>query len=281
AARLGGFAAAANELCVTPGAVTQHIKSLESWIGAPLFQRRSQGVVLTRLGESAVQEFSDAFDQLGNAVQTLRIRAVPDTLRIAVLPSVAQLWLQPRLPALHRALPDLKFSISAIESPPNLLRDAYDFSLFFFDDPLPDGAIEVCRDEIFPVCAPPLATKLRSLRDLEAVPLLQDTKWAQDWKLWLAAIDPALRLSLEGPNFSLYSLAVEEAKNGAGVLFGHAPLVERDLANDSLVHPFGAKVTLPRSLAILPSSAFADSPNLSTLLETLLHTTAGGEMPTI
>ena len=115
AARLGGFAAAAGELCVTSAAVTQHIKSLEHWVGAPLFERRSQGVRLTPLGNSALREFSSAFDQLGMAVQTLRARAEPQLLRIAALPSIAQLWLSPRLPAVHRELPDLKLSITAMD----------------------------------------------------------------------------------------------------------------------------------------------------------------------
>ena len=89
AARLGGFAAAASELCVTPGAITQHIKTLEAWVGAPLFKRHSKGVVLTTLGESTFNEFVQAFDQLGSAVQNLRSRAAPDTVRIAALPSIA------------------------------------------------------------------------------------------------------------------------------------------------------------------------------------------------
>ena len=64
AARLGGFKAAAEELCVTPGAISQHIKSLEEWAGATLFERRSQGVVLTALGMKLGKEFSQAFDSM-------------------------------------------------------------------------------------------------------------------------------------------------------------------------------------------------------------------------
>lgn len=72
AARLGGFAAAADELCVTSGAIAQHIKSLESWAGADLFERRSQGVRLTALGSAVAAQFSAAFDGLGEAVHSLR-----------------------------------------------------------------------------------------------------------------------------------------------------------------------------------------------------------------
>ena len=75
AARLGGFAAAADELSVTPGAVSQQIKALEDWIGAPLFERRTQGVALTALGQGARDEFTSAFDSLGHALHALRAQA--------------------------------------------------------------------------------------------------------------------------------------------------------------------------------------------------------------
>jgi LysR family glycine cleavage system transcriptional activator len=65
AARLGGFAKAAEELSVTPAAVAQQIKSLESWSGAPLFERRSQSVQLTDLGREMFAELKIAFDRLG------------------------------------------------------------------------------------------------------------------------------------------------------------------------------------------------------------------------
>lgn len=97
-ARLGGFKAAAAGLSVTPGAVAQHVKTLESWAGAPLFERMSQGVRLTPLGQAVAEDFSLAFDRLGAAVARLRADARPKQVRLAVLPSIAQLWLARRMP---------------------------------------------------------------------------------------------------------------------------------------------------------------------------------------
>ena len=99
AARRGSFSAAADELCVTPGAVAQQVKSLEAWAGARLFLRHAQGVELTALGLDVLPGFVAAFDRLGEAAQALRSQAAPDTIGIAALPSIAQLWLSPRLPA--------------------------------------------------------------------------------------------------------------------------------------------------------------------------------------
>ena len=91
AARLGSFARAANELCVTPGAVAQHISSLESWAGAPLFQRRARGVALSPLGRAVAPALGEAFDRLADASHLLRRMAAPAQIRIATLPSIAQL----------------------------------------------------------------------------------------------------------------------------------------------------------------------------------------------
>lgn len=244
AARLGSFALAATELGVTAGAITAHVKTLEATLGAPLFQRTSRGVRLTALGQAALPAFTQAFDALGQAVQSLRSAAAPRTVHIATLPAIAQLWLSPRLPALRAAAPDVEISITALESPPNLKRTPYDLSLFYGRET--QGAIS--PDIIFPVCAPAVATRLRRPADLAHVPCLSDAVWSDDWALWLAAAGESL--APRGPVFSLYALAVEETVNGAGVLIGHADLIADHLQRGTLVAPFAHRVTLPRHLRL-------------------------------
>jgi LysR family glycine cleavage system transcriptional activator len=250
AARLGGFAAAAEELCVTPGAVAQHVKALEAWAGADLFERRSQGVRLTVLGSELAADFSAAFDRLGEAVHALRSRAMPREVRIAALPSVAQLWLAPRQPALRTVAADVAISITASEVPPNLRREPFDLCVFFQDGPPARGAVDLGADSVFPVCAPAVAARIASPADLAQETFLHDASWAGDWAVWLAEMAPDTRLDTRGPTFSLYALAVEEAVNGAGVLIGHEPLVSRHLASGTLVDPFGRRFVLDRHLTI-------------------------------
>ncbi|MCZ4280225.1 LysR family transcriptional regulator [Kiloniella laminariae] len=248
AARLNGFSNAAEELCVTPGAIAQHIKSLEAWAGSDLFVRQSQGVRLTPLGAGVIEDFSNAFDKLGEAVQNLRLRAAPKHIRIAALPSVAQLWLSPRLPEIRREIADITVSITAMETAPNLLREPYDLSIFFEDHPLLPEGIEICRDSIFPVCTAELAKELNNPSDLINFPLIQDTSWSEDWKYWTEANYPDQKIKLEGPVFSLYSLALEETRNSAGILIGHEPLVRRLLDLGELVAPLPGALPLKRSL---------------------------------
>ncbi len=244
AARLGGFAAASQELGVTPGAITAHIKSLELELGATLFERTPRGVQLNALGAKVLPGFVEAFDQLGHAVQTLRSEAAPSVVHIAALPSLAQLWLSPRLPSLRAAAPDISISITAMEVPPNLKRAPYDLSLFYTEN----GKDTLFRDVIFPVCSPAMAATLRTPSDLSQVSCLSDANWIDDWATWAFAANASF--TPRGPVFSLYTLAVEETVNGAGVLMGHQALVASHLARGELVEPFDIRVETTRSLRL-------------------------------
>jgi DNA-binding transcriptional LysR family regulator len=246
AARLGGFAAAAVELGVTPGAVTAQIKALEDRLGAQLFQRSARGVALTPLAAGAIANLSQAFDLVGQASHALIAAAAPQVLHVATLPAIAQLWLSPRLPALRAVAPEISVSITALEGPPNLKRLPYDLCIFYGDS----GGAVLSGDVIFPVCAPAMAARLKGIEDLKHVPCLSDATWSQDWTLWMQGAGRGDADGLRGPVYSLYSLAVEEAVNGAGVLIGHDALVARHLASGALVAPFQPRVTLPRALRI-------------------------------
>lgn len=247
AARLGGFASAADELCVTSGAITQQIKTLEAWVGAPLFERQAQGVKLTSVGAEVAADFTAAFDDLGRAVQRMRTTAGVRVVQIATLPSIAQLWLSPRLPAIRRAYPDITISVTALESPPNLLRAGFDIGIFYSDVPASDRHIRLGQDEIFPVCAPEVAARLSTQADLAGTVLIGDATWATDWDIWLGAKGGARG----GPSYSLYSLAVEEAVQGAGVLIGHSALVAAHLAAGTLTEPFQARISLDAHLSLM------------------------------
>lgn len=246
AARLGGFANAADELCVTAGAITQQIKTLETWVGVPLFERKAQGVQLSNVGAEVAAGFTAAFDDLGRAVQRMRSMAGVRVVQIATLPSIAQLWLSPRLPAIRRAYPELTISVTALETPPNLLRAGFDIGIFYSGAPASDRHIRLQRDEIFPVCAPEIAAGISTRADLDAAVLIGDTTWAQDWDIWLSA-----KPARSGPSYSLYSLAVEEAVQGAGVLIGHSALVDAHLASGTLQAPFEARIKLDWFLSLM------------------------------
>ncbi|MEQ8255053.1 MAG: LysR family transcriptional regulator [Roseovarius confluentis] len=258
AARLGGFALAAEELCVTPGAVSQHIKTLEDWAGTPLFERRSHGVRLTKAGSSLLPKFTAAFDQLGHATRALRGVAPAKTVQIAALPSVAQLWLAPRLPSLRAVRPEARMSVTALETPPNLSRDMFDLSLFIAVPGKLEAQHVLARDEIFPVCAPALARKIRTPDDLAAQTLLVDAAWPEDWSLWATQAGVTLPGDFGSASFSLYAMALEEARAGAGVLMAHRVLVQTALDAGQLVCPFDIAVPTGKALVLTAAPGAED-----------------------
>ncbi len=258
AARLGSFTAAAEELSVTPGAIAQHIKTLEAWAESSLFERRSRGVELTPLGEELLPEFTAAFDQLGEAVHALRTKATPQKIRIATLPSIAQLWLSERLEALRQLAPHLSVSVIAIEQKPNLSREPFDVALFFEDMPIREGGVSLLQDSIFPVCSPEIGDRLNSLDDLNNETLLRDSTWIDDWNRWLSVVFENEKILPNGPAYSLFSVALEEARRGAGILIAHEALVTSALDSGDLVAPFEDKVTTDRYLVMRTSSSFSN-----------------------
>lgn len=255
-ARLGGFALAAEELRVTPGAVAAQIKGLEAELGAPLFKRQAKGVVLTDIGARALPSLIAVFDRLGEAVQDLRQDAAPQRVHIATLPALAQLWLAPRLPALRAAIPDVEVSVTAVEKPPNLKRVPFDICLFYVDA-IPAEGIRISGDEVVPVCTPALAERVRTPGDMREMTCLTDAAWADDWGTWATAALPDQPFMPRGPVFSLYAVAVAEALNGSGILIARKALVARHLDAGELVAPLGPGVSTPQSIGIwtLPGSA--------------------------
>ncbi len=260
AGRLKSFASAADELSVTPGAVSQHVKSLEAWAEGNLFVRNAQGVVLTPLGEELLPGFSRAFDLLSNAVQELRTKSAPNKISIAALPSIAQLWLSEKLGKLRQIAPDISVSVVAVETPPNLAREPFDVTLFFREGAPESDELELFRDRIFPVCTPEIAARLTSVADLGNETLLHDTTWADDWTLWLSQFPDAPLTGKRGPVYSLFAVALEEACNGAGVLMAHEALVASRLLSGALVAPFDQKLSLGRSLMMRIAPSFRDEP---------------------
>ncbi len=257
AARLGGFKMAASELNVTAGAVAQHVKYLEEWCGEQLFERHAKGVRLTGTGAAVLPEFIAAFDALSRATQSLRSKTRPKQVNIAASPSIAQLWLAPRLPEIRAALPGVSISVTAMEEPPNLTREPYDLAIFFEETARQDVDYQFAADLLLPVCTPALAQGLAEPGDMAQVPCLFDLSWPQDWALWLEHLPPNARFTPKGPEFSLYSLAVQEALGGAGILMGHLSLVQRYLDRGELVAPFAGRVGAARYLTVTRRSNMA------------------------
>lgn len=260
AARLESFAAAAEELSVTPGAISQHIKALEEWTGVPLFQRNAQGVKLSARGRALAPQFVVAFDALGEAVRDLLDARPSREFQIATMPSLAQLWLPEKLRAIRAALPKTRISVTALESPPNLRRELFDLSLFIREPSENEHELVIAPDQIFPVASPEIAEEILEPSDIGVHPLLVDRAWSEDWAHWASAAQIELPNLDQGGRYSLYSLAQEEAKGGAGVLMAHACLVSNALESGELERVSDLEYATGNALVIeVPNREGADS----------------------
>ncbi len=236
-ARLGGFAQAAQELSVTPGAVAAQVKLLEAEYGSALFERHARGVRLTPLGHSVRKDFIRAFDVLGEAVRNLRRMSKPSNVHIVTSPALAQLWLAPRVIKLREVFQDIDLSVTALEEPPHLKRGPFDICLFYSEGSQ-SHHIRLADEYITPVCAPALANRIRHPRDLAEVTCIGDVVW-EDWKVWGRVTGWGDKFTLgAGPRFSLYAVAAQEALLGLGVIMGRRSLVQPYLESGALVAPF-------------------------------------------
>ena len=266
AARLGGFKQAAGELNVTAGAVAQHIKFLEAWCCAPLFERRAKGVSLTVLGQSVLADFERAFDAVGFASQRLRALGAPKNVNIAALPSVAQLLVVAWLPAMRDAVQGVQVSVTAMEEAPNLAREPFDLSLFFELNPKQSLT---GLDALIPVASPSLVAGFTDLEAFMSARHISDQSWAQDWPRWFEAVFPDQIYSGSGPSYSLFSMAVEEAKSGAGILMAHRSLVAPLLKNGALVVAMDRPVPIDLALVLERSPISGQSAVVDALVEVI------------
>ena len=256
AARLGGFQPAAEELCVTAGAVSQQIKRLEEWFGEELFQRHVRGVSLTPTGAQLQPKLTRLLDELAETVMPRNDRSRSKRLVINSLPAFAECWLLPRLPGFQSAYPDIEIELRAEDALPSFSGEEDQVGLRYLEGPVTGLECEkILDDEIFPVCSPDLAEGLK-LTGLTEAQLLYDVAWKQDWSRWWKAAGLE-GTPPQGTRFSLYAMAVKSALDGGGVLMAHGALLAGELNDGRLVMPFAQKLASRGSFYLLWQ---ADSP---------------------
>ena len=248
AARRGGFIGAAEELHVTPAAVSHQVKSLESYLGVRLFTRLPRGLTLTETGRELLPELSRGFDHFSRAVGSLTAGELSGKLTVGSPPSLATLWLVPRLGSFLQTYPEIQVRILAVERPPDLNAGEADLRIPYGMGDYPGFKTRLLmRDSIFPVCAPSLLNHrpLRRFADLRHHTLLQDiaidvSEPTMTWKRWLrdAGIDSVL--SGRWVEFNNSILLTEAAVRGQGVALGRLSLVRDHLATGRLMRPLKA-----------------------------------------
>lgn len=242
AARRLSFTEAADELCVTQGAVSQRIKALEAEFGELLFHRRKSGLALTLAGERLALGVREAIERIQAALDGGDAR--PRPLKVSVLPSFASCWLMPRLHRLAAQHPATCVELLAQGEVIDLQEADIDLAIRF--GPGRYRGLDCQRmmgDSVVPVCAPGLYARHgepRTPGDLARMPILYDSPTEQDgsctdWASWLDQVGSAHVGLKPGQRFSQADLAIEASARGLGVALARVSLIGEYLAAGRLV----------------------------------------------
>lgn len=242
---------AAEDLAVTPQAVSQQVKALEHQLGVRLVHYAGRRWHLTAAGEAGAEALRDGFADLRRAVTRMRDTTRRPRLTVSVDPALAATWLVPRLARFHAAHPGLDVLLEASVREADVAAGEADVALRYGPGDYPGlEALRLFDDRVFPVCSPALAAGAPPLH--EPTELRRHTLIHLDWQStaghwpgwrdWLAAAGVEGVDAARGPRFSDHALALQAAAAGQGVALASRPLADDALATGSLVRPFAVEL---------------------------------------
>lgn len=239
AARTGSYVAAAAELNVTPAAVSQQVRHLETFLGRKLFTRFNNRIVLTDAGEAIYGGITPAFEDIAALTQRVLAGSSRTKLVVSVLPSLAECWFMPAFAAFPGRM-SLHIDLRVENDPVDFPGGEIDLRLCYGSAPYPgQRTVKLFRDEVLPLCHPDLAAGM-TLATAEDSMFIH-TNWGQDfashpsWDEWFGTyhaerrIDPA-----KGHRVGSSQLALDFARRGLGIALGQRSLAEEQLRTGQL-----------------------------------------------
>jgi len=244
AARRLSFNRAAEELHVTPSAVSHQIRALEEQLGTKLFDRLTRRVILTPDGQALLPPIQSALDQIDAAIRHIGTKADDGSLTVQASPNFATEWLVPRLMGFQAEHPDIEVKLMTTRGHDGLRVDfeQVDLAVWYGNGSWPEVKCErLLREELVPVCSPELLRSEQPLtapEDLREATLIHVLMRIGQWRNWLEAagvegVDPE-----RGPKFQNTPLALEAAMAGMGVAIANRAFVADHLRDGRLVIPF-------------------------------------------
>jgi LysR family transcriptional regulator, glycine cleavage system transcriptional activator len=250
-ARHLSFSKAAEELHVTPAALSHQIRGLEDMLGLKLFHRRARAIELTDAGRLIYPGIRTGFESIREAVERLDRNFKDHVLVVSSSPGLTAKWLVPRLYKFLALHPQIETRISASIAYANFTTDDVDIGIRLSSGVHPDLYVEKLSDEwLLPLCSPRLLDgehPLREPRDIKNFPLIQVDlpglvpTWA-DW-MRMAGVDGVD--TTRGLRLNVADHALDAASEGMGVVLAYKIVASRDIALGRLVVPFGPEIQLP------------------------------------
>lgn len=279
AARHMSFAKAAEELHVTPAALSFQIKSLEDHLGAPVFRRLNRAVELTQEGALLQPGVADGFSALQTAWRTVQRRLDSTTLTITAGPGFTAKWLAPRLFSFASDHPEIELRFTASLRMMDFERDEVDLAIRFGQsDDKGLYSLTLIDEWSAPMMSPEVAAKVKSLQDLASVPLLHqdDTSFLRpklDWPTYFKAIGLS-EGGTTGVRFSQADHAIDAALAGGGAVLGRISMSEAHLREGRLVMPFKKALKANATYRVVCLKGAEERPQVAQFIEWVLSETA-------
>ena len=290
AARHLSFKLAAEELYITPAAVSQQIKTLEHQLGIQLFNRHNRGLSLTEAAKQGLPGLTRGFDELIQGVELIRSAHREPTLTVWMAPSFASKWFVPRLHRFSEKYPHIDLNISASPSlvdsassnksipVENFRRDNVDIAIRFGQGDYPGCRVDkLLSVTAIPLCSPQLMRgehPLKTPEDLRFYTLIHDdTRYEgrPDWTTWLKAAKVKNIDTDRGLHFNHGNLAINAAVDGQGVVLSMKALASGDIAAGRLVAPFDIVLPLKYSYYMITLEESTDHPHTALFRDWLLE----------
>lgn len=276
-ARRGSVAAAADELGVSPGAVSQQLRKIEKELGVRVFERDGRSLTLTSWGRVYYERVRTAFDELRQAQHTLRLARSRQSVVISALPSLA-IWLQPLLLEWRAEHPAVSVRLVGSEREPSLRDESIDFRLCYGSDARRyDRYSELFVDGVVPACSPEFlrAHPVNSEADILRGPLLDITwdprhrappSWA-DWAWSVGQDAPAAAGQLA---YSLSCAAIDAALDGGGFVLGQISMIAEHVRHGRLVVPIDRRLSMPEPYYLVWERDALDRPSCAEFRRVLI-----------
>jgi DNA-binding transcriptional LysR family regulator len=235
-ARRRSFALAAAELHLTPSAISHQVARLESHLGVRLFERSAHGVRLSAAGERYLARVGGAIAAIGAATDDLR-QGVSNSLYLHSAPSIASLWLMPRLPDFAGSHPEISLYLSAAHTPSDFALGQADIDLRYGVPQWPDLEVELLFEERLVPLASPAFLKTHALKKPEQlleVPLIQSAVSVVQWADWFDAFTKDRAPERFAVRFDRAQMALDAATQGLGVALESTTIAGQHLAEGRL-----------------------------------------------
>ncbi|MCA3574232.1 MAG: LysR family transcriptional regulator [Aestuariivirga sp.] len=239
-ARTGSYVAAADELNVTPAAVSQQVRNLETFLRRKLFTRLNNRIALTDAGHAIHAGITPALEDIASLTHRVLAGSNRAKLVVSVIPSLAECWFMPAFAAFAENAA-LRVDLRIADDPVDFASGEIDLRITYGSGHYPGlHAIPLFRDEVMPMCQPELAERI-AMRTADDS-LFIHTSWGQSfashptWDDWLARFLPVRRIDpAKGHRVGSSQLALDFARRGLGIALGQRALAEEDLRNGRLV----------------------------------------------